>query len=300
MADTMLGVADFADLSEKQRGRIITQERHKAFMPRMVRRERINPGHNSFEDVLFDKLKVWRMESGAEYGADQEWGHSLQSYSTYIVGGSLWLTRDAIRRSTRPVLSLGTSELSDALEEQQDIDVLALFSELTTWGLGAGTGTTMQPDLVTALWDTLTGNQSYKIPRSGPVVCIIHPYSFRSINATFGYILQGDGKMAAVPEALQTQAIQRGYMGRISNVELYTNGNIPIAGNAGRGAVYHRDSLIYLTEGQMRVEPVNKPEVAGGAIRTIIEKRYGVATVREQWGGYLHVNAQRQTASLIV
>ena len=177
--------------------------------------------------------------------------------------------------------------------------MLALFAELTSWGIGTGSGTAMQPDLITALHDTLTGNYSYKVPRSGPIYCVIHPYSFRSLNATFGFALQGAGKLQAVPEALQTQAIQRGYMGRVSNVEIFLNGNIPLSGGAARGAVYHRDSLIYLTEGQMRVEPINKPEVAGGAIRTIIEKRYGVATVRERWGGYLNVAAARQTASAI-
>ena len=168
-----------------------------------------------------------------------------------------------------------TMELGSAIATKIDVDLLGLFTSLTTdKGTGAGNAATIAT--VGAAVGTLTAAHALQY---GPIVGVLHPFQYHDLWVELG---QPAATYSNLQE-LTTQALRDYFVGDLLGVQLFRSANITVDGSDDAiGAFFNRQCMMLDTRRAPRFEP--ERDASARAYEMNITAGYAVGIVRQEFG----------------
>lgn len=166
-----------------------------------------------------------------------------QTLTPYEYGAQFFLTDQRLESDIYAVRQDAALELGQGLGSKVDEDIVGLFSSLTAGTTGsAGTDMTWGN-----FFAALTKLRAAYAPL--PYVCVLHPFQWHSLGTIIA-----PGVTVSNSPMLQDEIVRRFFVGNVSGVDVYLDGNIT-DGTATYGGMFSRNSLALDWRRAPRIEP---------------------------------------------
>lgn len=166
-----------------------------------------------------------------------------QTLTPVEYGAQFFLTDQRLETDPWAVRSDAAIELGRGIGSKIDTLLVSNFASLTA-GTTDGTGTNMA---WANFFSALTKLRAAYAPL--PYVCVMHPYQWFALGTAIA-----PGVTVTNAPMLQDQFVQNFFVGNVSGVDIYLDGNIT-SGTACKAAMFSRNAIALDTRRAPRIEP---------------------------------------------
>lgn len=240
---------------------------YEGVMPNLVDKVTLGEGIGlSWQEISIAQLNAQGVTESTELNNPQQIADTLFSITPTVSGLSVVITDRVAARITKNVYAKLGGLAQNAIQRKKDEDGLVVLDGATT-SLG-GAGTTATSGLVASAGARILGNATE--PGMKPIRAVLHPFQIKDfwdeITAPVGtYSLDGES----------ARVFREGFMGRISGVEVFEDGNISVDGSDdAKGGVFAQAGIV-LVQGRMpRAVNVRNEKLGGGATEMYVYDEY--------------------------
>ena len=240
---------------------------YEGAMPNLVDRVSLGEGIGlTWHEISLAALTAQGITESTELNNPQQLSDTDFAITPTVTGLSVVVTDRVAARIDKKAYAKTGGLAQNAIQRKKDEDGLVVLDGATT-SLG-GAGTTATAGLIAAAGSRIQGNATE--PGLPPIRAVLHPFQIKDfydeLVAPLGtYSLDGES----------ARVFREGFMGRISGVEIFEDGNIAIDSlDDAKGGVFAREAIV-LVQGRMpRAVNVRNEKLGGGATEMYLYDEY--------------------------
>lgn len=233
---------------------------YEGVMSQLVDRQRLGEGMgNTWNEISMARLTAQDITEQTELDNPQQMSDTLFALTPTVAGIETFYTDRVARNIAKKAWAQTGTLAQHAVQRKKDIDGITVLDGATTSLSGAGT--TLVSGVVAAAGVRILGNATEPGPR--PLRCVLHGFQVKDI---WDEIVAGVGTYP-VGEGLTARVFTEGYEGKISGVEIYTDGNIPIDGSDdAKGGVFSKMGIVLVEGRSPYILTKDQPHIGGGGL----------------------------------
>ena len=280
-----INIATSSQLAEAQRIAIeqtrFTAE-HNAPCLQLIEQMRLKDGEKSVTVPKVGQMTAASLQDGVDLTDSADIGMTTTSLTASEVGLKVILTDKLVRQENEDVFRMVGRQMGDAMGRKKDTDVLGLFTALNGGtDLSATTRDLELPNLLICIaWA-----RANKLPR--PISVVVHPWSMYRVIQSHPLGIAGGGTtgagVAAFPDGDAKELLADFWRLQYDGVNVYDDGNITVDANGdGQGAIFSRESLVYLES--VGFETEQERDASMRATEIVVTADYGVFELDDSYG----------------
>lgn len=241
-------------------------------------------GYMARKGTIRPQISAETKAEGDDFQNPTTFGQTLKyTLTPSVIFAQVLLTDEDVQTDKDSAVQDASQELGGAIATKIDVDLVTLFSSLSTGKGSAGNSLTISN--IAAAVSVL---RNAKAP--APLYIVLHPYGWHDIWTLLGqpaatYPFLGD---------LANQALKDFYVGNWLNAQWFISANISVdSEDDAVGAVFHRSSIGF----DSREAPVLEPErdASRKATELNMSAGYAVGILRDEYGVKLTHDATEPT-----
>ena len=251
---------------------------YDAVVPKTVDRQRLAEGTGlTWIEDRVELLSAMAVNETTVMDNAQQYADTKFSVTPTYSGIMTFISNRTMQRADPKVTALlrGTA-MSRALQRKKDVDGILQFAVFTT--ALAGTGQTLHSGFISAGASRIRGNATE--PGTGTLNAVLHPYGIKDLQDE---LVAGVGTYT-IPEGLSAETYRRGFSGTVTGVNVWEDGNIAIASNDARGAIYDSKGIVLVEGMSMKSYERFRPDKGAGGTEYYLYDEYAYGIRRDVWG----------------
>lgn len=268
---------------------------YQAVMPKLV--DTIQLPANMGDDVNIPKLgavNAYSLIEGVDMAQFQELTDSKVTFTPGEVGAQVFVTDRVAARVTEGLMRRAGRVMGNAFAKKQDQDLLGQFA-LAPRGLGSA-GATLLPGVLMAARARVRANAQFtgatNEPAPDPIYCVLHDYQWYDIAADIiGFTTPGAGgkftstSFANAPESQKAGVLADLYLASLFGMKIFVDDNIALTGTDAYGAVFARESMVFVEEAGEQMRPQRDESLRGTELNLV--GSYGWGVWENNWIHYI-------------
>ena len=221
----------------------------------------------SWNEISLAQLTAQAVSETTNLDNAQQIADTLFTITPTQVGILVVITDRTAKRISKNVFAKTGALAQNAVQRKKDEDGLTVLDGATTSIPGSGS-TTLSFGHIAAAVTRISGNATE--PGKPPFICVLHGYQIKDI---YDELVAGIGTYN-IPEGMSARALQDGFRGRVSQAQIFEDGNISIASNQAKGGVFAKEAIVLVQGTSPRAVIVRDEFLGGGASKMVYYDEY--------------------------
>ena len=222
-----------------------------------------------WKEVTYAQLVATSVTETTELVNPQQFSDSELKITPTMIGIHTFVTDKVAERINKKAYAQMGQLAMNAMVRKRDQDVIAVFDGATTSLCGAGT--TLATGYIDAAAVRITSNTTE--PGMPPLRGVLHGYQIKD----FADEVKGGIGTYPLPEGESARVFREGFRGRISDVEIFEDGNITIdSSDDAKGAVFAKDAIVLVQGASLKTKTREEPHIGGGGMSRWLYDEYGL------------------------
>lgn len=231
---------------------------HPVVVEKLVTNVTLTPNTGlSWDEIELGKMTAQDIQESEWSNNPQQFADRIRTITPTMSQISTLVTDKTYRRIAKPTIAQMGMKLAEALKRKMDLDGIATFDGATN--SQPGTGTTLTTGVIDAAWSNIVGNTT--MPGKDPFYGVLHPFQHKDLRDE---IEAGVGTYP-IPKGMTESTFREGFVGPISTVGMYVDGNIPIVSSNSKGGVFAKEAITLVHGMGTKREAKRIQEFGGGA-----------------------------------
>ncbi len=256
----------------------------------LVDRQKLGEGLGlTWREVAFDQLNASAISETTVQENYQELSDTKIEITPTIIACPTLISDRVARRISKIAFAKIGGLAQNAMQRKKNADGILIFDGFSNSHPGSGS-TTLTSGHISAGMAIITGNATE--PGNPPYRCVLHGYQLRDIDDE---ILAGVGTYP-IAEGLTARVFTERFRGMIAGAQLYEDGNISVASNQAKGAVFAREAIVLVEGKSPRAVAVRREDIGDGATIVYHTDEYAYGERLDTWGVELFSDATVPTS----